>query len=51
MAKIPLIISSAGMVFGGDKQYMVQRAEKVVYCAADVYNKGNNSKKVKKLAG
>lgn len=46
--KIPLVISSAGMVFGGDKQLMIQRAEKVVYCAQDVYNKRNNSK-VKKL--
>ena len=42
--KIPLIISSAGMVFGGDKQLMIQRAGKVVYCAADVYNKKSKSK-------
>ena len=45
---IPLVISSAGMVFGGDKQLMIQRAEKIVYCAQDVYNKRNNSK-VKQL--
>jgi len=41
---IPMIISSAGMVFGGDKQLMIQRAGKVVYCAADVYNKRTKSK-------
>jgi len=41
---IPLLISSAGMVFGGDKQMMLQSAEKVVYCAQDVYNKKINSK-------
>ena len=46
--RIPLIISSAGMVFGGDKQRMIQRAEKVVYVAADVYNK--KSVKVKSIA-
>ena len=44
LERIPLLISSAGMVFGGDKQLMIQRAEKVVYCAQDVYNKKNNSK-------
>jgi hypothetical protein len=36
---IPLIVSGAGMLFGGDKQMMMQHAEKVVYCVADVYNK------------
>jgi hypothetical protein len=44
MESIPLIISSAGMVFGGDKQLMIQRSGKVVYCAADVYNKRTKSK-------
>lgn len=52
LEKIPLIVSSAGMVFGGDKQLMLQRAEKVVYCAADVYNKkATNRSKVKDIAG
>jgi hypothetical protein len=51
ISKIPLIISSAGMVFGGDKQLMIQRAEKVVYCAVDVYNKKQIGKKVKDIAG
>ena len=38
LQSIPLLVSSAGMIFGGDKQIMIQRAEKVVYCAAEVYN-------------
>jgi len=36
---IPLLISSAGMIYGGDKSLMVQNAEKVVYCVANVYSK------------
>lgn len=50
LKNIALIISSAGMVFGGDKQVMLQRAEKVVYCAQDVYNKKNTSG-IKNIAG
>jgi len=38
LQSIPLLVSSAGLIFGGDKQIMIQRAEKVVYCAAEVYN-------------
>ena len=49
--RIPLVISSAGMVFGGDKQMMLQRSEKVVYCAQDVYNKKQSGRKVKDIAG
>jgi hypothetical protein len=45
---IPLLISSAGMMYGGDKSLMVQNAEKIVYCAAEVYNKENH--KVQTLA-
>ena len=48
LTHIPLIISSAGMMFGGDKQLMFQRAEKIVYCAQDVYNK-KIPKKIKEL--
>lgn len=52
--RIPMLISSAGMIFGGDKQIMVQRAEKIVYVSADVYNAtggaGNKTRKVAKLA-
>jgi len=35
---IPLLISSAGIMHGGEKTMLLQRAEKVVYFAADVYN-------------
>jgi hypothetical protein len=45
MPTIPLVISTAGLVFGGDKQMMLQSAEKVVYMAVDVYNAGNTSKR------
>jgi len=45
---IGLLISSVGMVFGGDRQHMLQQAEKVVYVAQEVYNKKNNTK-VKRL--
>lgn len=48
--RIPLLISSAGMIYGGEKEYMVQAAEKIVYCAAEVYNKRQGSSGVKKLA-
>jgi hypothetical protein len=41
---IPLLISSAGMIYGGDKSLMVQNAEKIVYCSADVYNKAGQAK-------
>jgi hypothetical protein len=53
--RIPMLVSSAGMIFGGDKQIMVQRAEKIVYVSADVYNAaggtGQKTRKVVKLAG
>ena len=35
---IPLLLSTAGMMHGGEKSMLLQRAEKVVYFAADVYN-------------
>lgn len=37
--RIPLLVSSAGMLFGGDRQIWIQNAEKVVYFTNDVYNK------------
>lgn len=46
---IPLLISTAGMIYGGTKEIMVQQAEKIVYCTTEVYNKKNTE--VKKLAG
>lgn len=53
LERIPMLISSAGMIFGGDKQYMSQVSEKIVYVAAEVYNTGgsagNKTRKVSKL--
>jgi hypothetical protein len=49
MNPIPLIISSAGLMFGGDKQLMLHRTDKVVFCTVDVYTKQGNSK-VKDIA-
>lgn len=46
---IPLLISTAGMIYGGEKEIMVQQAEKIVYCAADVYNKKSN-REIKSIA-
>jgi hypothetical protein len=40
--RIPLMVSSAGMLHGGDRQIWIQNAEKVVYFAKEVYN--NNTK-------
>jgi hypothetical protein len=48
--KIPMLVSSAGMIFGGDKQIMLQKSSKVVYTAAEVYNKNQSGKKVNKIA-
>jgi hypothetical protein len=45
---IPLLVSTQGMMFGGEKTILLQRAEKVVYCAAEVYNKKNTAK-IKKI--
>ena len=36
--RIPLLISSAGIMHGGDKTMLLQRAEKIVYFAAEIYN-------------
>ena len=36
---IPLLISGQGMMHGGEKSMLLQRAEKVVYFATEVYNK------------
>lgn len=50
MDTIPLLISTAGMMFGGDKSLMVQRTEKAVYCAPEVYT-SKKEHKVPSLAG
>ena len=42
---IPLLLSSAGMMHGGEKTMLLQRAKKVVYFAADVYNNSNKGKR------
>lgn len=39
VGRIPLLVSSAGMLFGGDRQIWIQTAEKVVYFTNEVYNK------------
>jgi len=46
---IPLLISSAGMLFGGDRQVWLQTAEKVVYFTKDVYNKSKKGLDICKL--
>lgn len=38
---IPLLISGQGMMHGGEKSILLQRAEKVVYFATEVYNNKN----------
>ena len=43
--RIPLLVSSAGMIFGGDRQIWLDSAEKVVYFTKDVYNKQNKKGK------
>lgn len=40
---VPLLISGQGMMHGGEKSLLLQRAEKIVYFATEVYN--NKSKK------
>lgn len=47
--RIPLLVSTAGMLFGGDRQVWIQNAEKVVYFTADVYNKNKQGKDICKL--
>ena len=47
--KIPLLVSSAGMLHGGDRQIWIQTAEKIVYFAKDVYTKNSKGPEVCKL--
>jgi hypothetical protein len=47
--RIPLMISSAGMLYGGDRQMWIQSAEKVVYFSKDVYNKNVKGQDICKL--
>jgi hypothetical protein len=39
--RIPLLVSGAGMIFGGERAVWLQQAEKVVYFTKDVYTKNN----------
>lgn len=43
--RIPLLISGAGMMFGGDRQVWLQTAEKIVYFTKEIYNKNNKKGK------
>jgi hypothetical protein len=47
---IPLLVSSAGMLHGGDRQVWIQTAEKIVYFAKDVYTKNSKGPEVCKLS-
>ncbi|CAB4129133.1 hypothetical protein UFOVP112_231 [uncultured Caudovirales phage] len=49
IGRIPLLVSSAGMLFGGDRQVWIQTAEKVVYFTNEVYNKSIKGPDVCKL--
>ncbi len=42
---IPLLVSGQGMMHGGEKTLLLQRAEKVVYFATEVYNIRNSQRK------
>ena len=44
------MVSSAGMLYGGDRQMWIQTAEKVVYFTKDVYNKNTKGPNVCKLS-
>jgi hypothetical protein len=46
---IPLMVSSAGMLFGGDRQAWIQTAEKVVYFTNEVYNKNTKGPTVPQI--
>lgn len=49
VGRIPLMVSGAGMLYGGDRQMWIQAAEKVVYFTKDVYNKNTKGPEVCKL--
>jgi len=49
MDQIPLLISGAGILFGGNKQNFLQSSEKVVYFTQDVYNKTTKGTDICKL--
>jgi hypothetical protein len=47
--KIPLFVSGATMLFGGDRQLWVQQSEKVVYLNNEVYNPKYKGTKICRL--
>lgn len=48
--EIPILVSGAGMIYGGEKELMVQRSQKIVYCAAQVYSKKKSNDGVRSFA-
>jgi hypothetical protein len=42
---VPLLVSGQGMMHGGEKTLLLQRAKKVVYFATEVYNVRNMQRK------
>jgi len=47
--RIPLLVSTSTMMFGGDRQLWVQQAEKVVYLNNEVYNTKYKGKTICRL--
>jgi hypothetical protein len=43
---VPLLISGQGMMHGGEKSLLLQRAEKVIYFATEVYNTKTMKRKI-----
>lgn len=41
--RIPLLVTAAGVITGGERQMMIQKSEKVVFFSAGVYNSKNKS--------
>jgi hypothetical protein len=46
---IPFLVSTAGMIYGSDKQIMFQRAGKVVYLTPEVYRKEQSTDNIEQL--
>lgn len=47
---VPLLVSGAGMIYGGEKELMIQRSGKIVYCAAQVFHKKKNNDGIRSFA-
>lgn len=46
---IPFLVSTAGMIYGSDKQLMFQRAGKIVYLTPEVYRKEQPTDNIEQL--